>query len=74
MQVKSIAECFRGSIPLEHFAIDSTFIKLPFAIKTFVLFIFERPLKTGFTVHRVTLSLSVKVFGKVKDVSPLVGG
>ena len=34
----------------EHSAILSTFIKLPFAIKTFVLSIFEWPLKTGFTV------------------------
>ena len=28
----------------------STFIKLPFVLKTFVLSIFEWPLKTGFTV------------------------
>ena len=49
MQVKSIAECSKGSI---------TFIKLPFVIKIFVLSIFEWPLKTGFTVlhmHEVTL-------------------
>ena len=46
MQVKNIAEC------LEHSAILSTFIKLPFAIKTFFLSIFEWPLKTGFTVLR----------------------
>ena len=37
-------------LPLEHSAILSTFIKLPFVIKIFVLFIFELPLKTGFTV------------------------
>ena len=36
--------------PREHSAILSTFIKLPFAIKTFVLSVFEWPLKTGFTV------------------------
>ena len=36
--------------PREHSAILSTFIKLPFVIKTFVLSIFEWPLKTGFTV------------------------
>ena len=30
-------------LPLEHSAILSTFIKLPFAIKTFVLSFFERP-------------------------------
>ena len=34
----------------EHFAILLTLIKLPFVIKIFVLFIFEWPLKTGFTV------------------------
>ena len=28
-----------------------TFIKLPFVFKTFVLSIFEWPLKTGFTVY-----------------------
>ena len=34
----------------EHSTILSTFIKLPFAIKIFVLSIFKWPLKTGFTV------------------------
>ena len=34
----------------EHSAIISTFIKLPYSIKTFVLSIFKWPLKTGFTV------------------------
>ena len=34
----------------EHSAILSTFIKLQFVIKIFVLSIFEWPLKTGFTV------------------------
>ena len=34
----------------EHSAILSTFIKLPFVLKTFVLSILEWPLKTGFTV------------------------
>ena len=43
MQVKIISE-------EEHSAILSTFIKLPFATKTFVLSIFEWPPKTGFTV------------------------
>ena len=36
--------------PKEHSAILLTFIKLPFVFKTFVLSIFERPLKIGFTV------------------------
>ena len=44
MQVKSIAECSKG----EHSAIYSTFIKLPFPIKTFVLSIFKWPFKIGF--------------------------
>ena len=35
----------------EHSAILLTCIKLPFAIKTFVMSIFEWPLKTGFTVQ-----------------------
>ena len=43
MQVKSIVECSNS-------AILSTFIKLPFAIKIFVLSIFEWPFYTGFTV------------------------
>ena len=36
--------------PREHSAILSTFIKIPFLIKIFVLSIFEWPLMTGFTV------------------------
>ena len=41
--------------PREHSAILSTFIKLPFVFKTFVLSIFEWPLKTGFTVFLQTV-------------------
>ena len=40
--------------PIEHSAILSTFIKLPFVFKTFVLSIFEWPLKTGFTVYQIS--------------------
>ena len=36
-------------LPLEHSAILSTFIMLPFVIKIFVLSIYEWPLKTGLT-------------------------
>ena len=39
----------------EHSAILSTFIKLPFVIKTFVLSIFEWPLQTGFMVFFLSL-------------------
>ena len=35
----------------EHSAVLSSFIKQPFAIRTFVLTIFEWPLKTRFTVY-----------------------
>ena len=48
MHVKSIAECSKG----ENSAILSTFIKLPFVIKIFVLSIFEWLFYTGFTVFR----------------------
>ena len=37
-------------LPLEHSAILNNFIKIPFAIKIFVLSIFEWPFYTGFTV------------------------
>ena len=47
MHLKSVAECSKGSI-LQYFR---PFVKLPFVIKTFVLSIFEWPLKTGFTVY-----------------------
>ena len=42
---------------MEHSAILSTFIKLPFIIKTFVLSIFEWLLKTGFTVQLCNKSI-----------------
>ena len=45
MQVKSIAECS------QHSAILSTFIKIPFVIKIYVLFMFEWPLKTSLTAY-----------------------
>ena len=37
-------------LQVEHSAILSTFIKLPFSIKAFVLSIFKWRLKTGFTI------------------------
>ena len=46
MQVKSIAECSKGSI-LQYFR---PFIKLPFIIKNFVLSIFKWPFYTAVTV------------------------
>ena len=45
---------------LEHSAILSTFIELPFVFKTFVLSVFEWPLKTGFTVFMHVTSLYLK--------------
>ena len=47
MQFKSIAECSKGSI-LQYFRPSLCLVTL--TIKTFVLSIFERPLKTGFTL------------------------
>ena len=46
----------------KHSAILSTFIKLPFVIKIFVLSIFESPLKTGFTVIPSVPKLPENVF------------
>ena len=46
----------------EHSAILSTFIKLPFVIKIFVLSIFECRLKTGFTVSLVFKMPTFKEF------------
>ena len=42
----------------EHSAIFSTFIKLPFVIKIFVLSIFEWPFYTDFTVFHFYSNLS----------------
>ena len=54
----------------EHSAILSTFIKLPFVFKIFVLSIFERLFYTGFTVLLFFCSLDVPVFHKLpKDVT-----
>ena len=40
---------------LEHSAVHSTLIKLPFVFRTFVISIFESPLKTGFIVFLVSM-------------------
>ena len=42
----------------QHSAILSTFIKLPFVIKIFVLSIFKWRLKTGFTVLLILIGMS----------------
>ena len=54
----------------EHSAILSTFIKLPFAIKIFVLYIFEWPFYTGFTVHYAEESKQTNP----EQTAPLVWG
>ena len=62
MQVKNIAE---------HSAILSTFIKLSFVIKIFVLSILEWPFYTGFTVHEILeLVTSVRSHGSDKPAHP----
>ena len=51
---------------LEHSAILSTYIKLAFVIKIFVLSIFEWSLKTGFTVlDEILVLISHQTVGKV---------
>ena len=44
----------------EHSAILSTFIKLPYVFKTFVLSIFERQYYTGFAVVHKILVLNIE--------------
>ena len=51
-----MAECSKGSILVEHSAILSTFIKLTFVIKIFVMSFFEWLLKTGFTVDKFIIT------------------
>ena len=53
MQVKRIAECSKGSI-LQHF---QPVLSEHLSFNTFVLSIFEWPLKTGFTVFTKLLFL-----------------
>ena len=61
----------------EHSAILSTFIKLLFAIKIFVLSFFEWPFYTGFTViltideknlEEVRLIISGKAYGGIYEI------
>ena len=58
MQVKSIAECSKRA-----FCNTLTFIKLPFAIKTIVLSIFESQFHSGFIVQ-FNIVLEEMLFGK----------
>ena len=53
----------------EHSAILSTFIKLPFVIKIFVLSIFEWPFNTGFIV--MTVNHLIFAASKVGDFKRL---
>ena len=48
----------------EHSAILSTFIKLPFVIKIFVLTIFKWQFYTGFAVHTIPLNVHVQLFSR----------
>ena len=41
----------------EHSAILSTFIKLPFVFKSFVLSIHKWPLKTGFSIQQQNITM-----------------
>ena len=55
MQIKSIAECYKGG----HSAILSICIKLPNNLAPFIMSIFEWPLKAGFTVTSIFLKKTV---------------
>ena len=57
--------------PREHSAIILTSIKLPFVFKTFVLSVFEWPLKTGFTVFKNLYFASGLLGGLVDGFFPL---
>ena len=64
-------------LQMEHSAILSTFIKLPFVIKIFALLIFEWPLKTSFTVDKAYLFVTSQstIFSKTnQDVSRIKPG
>ena len=54
------------SVQREHSVILSTFIKLPFSIKTFVLFIFKWTLKTGFTIDTKLFPKLCGVFSSLR--------
>ena len=51
--------------PMEHSAILSTFIKLPFVIKIFVLSIFEGPFYTGLTVPIYTFLVLLRKLANI---------
>ena len=53
--------------PREHSAILSTFIKLPFVLKTFILSVFEWPLKT--VVASIFYVLIIVLFESVQTLS-----
>ena len=57
----------------EQSAIHLTFIKLPFVIKTFVLTVFEWPLKTGFTVTLFIYNITLFFFCRVQQSNAKVG-
>ena len=57
MQVQSIAESSKKA-----FCNTLTCIKLLSVLKTFVLSIFEWPLKTGFTVFAMKLKVEILIF------------
>ena len=74
MQVQSIAECSKGSVRMlqgECSAILSTFIKPPFVIKIFVLYIFEWPFYTGFTVCSNCKYLMTQLGHVLKCIKPI---
>ena len=58
----NVGQKYCRMLPLEHSAIRSTFIQLPFVIKICVLSIFDWPFYTGFTVPKVKRHCYVFLF------------
>ena len=70
MQVKSIAKCSKG----EHSAILSTFVKLPFVIKIFVLSVFEWPFYCScFILFRTQVAKNTKTNMRDPDQTAFEG-
>ena len=59
--------------PVEHSEILSTCTKLPHVFKTFVLLIFEWPLKTGSTVNVFFMAQPLKVQYSSLFLSRIIG-
>ena len=67
----NVGQTYCRMLQWEHSAILSTFIKLAFVMKIFVLSIFEWPLKTGFTVYYHKLGYSGLGYPLISQIVPM---